>query len=168
MQNTVRGLGRRIAMMCARAVLRATYDDKGVQEAQLDLLADETRTGAQRFQEYGMTSHPHPGAEVITLSLGGAREHMVVIAVDDRRYRLKALAQGEVALYDDRGAKVHLTRTGLELVDPVEVRISAPKIDLNAPLVIANGSPISRVGDNVNVGAGSSSGLWPLVEGADG
>ena len=26
----------------------------------------------------------------------------------------------------------------------------------------------TKVGDNVNVGAGSSSGLWPLVEGADG
>ena len=168
MQNQLRGLGRRIAMLAARAVLAATDDNKGVQEAQLDLLSEETRTGAQRVQEYGFTSHPHPGAEVVTLSLGGAREHMVVIAVDDRRYRLRALAEGEVALYDDRGAKVHLTRNGLELVDPVQVKITAPKIDLDAPLVIAHGSPVSRIADRVNVGAGSSAGLWPLVEGADG
>ena len=33
------------------------------------------------------------------------------------------------------------------------------------PLATINGDAISTVGDRVQVGAGSSAGLWPLVEG---
>ena len=29
------------------------------------------------------------------------------------------------------------------------------------------GKPVARIGDKVNVGAGSSAGLWPIVEGSD-
>lgn len=48
------------------------------------------------------------------------------------------------------------------------VRITASQVFIDAPLVEADGSPVSRIGDNVLVGGGSSAGLWPLVEGADG
>ena len=33
--------------------------------------------------------------------------------VSDRRYRLKGLARGEVAVYDDQGQSVTLTRAGI-------------------------------------------------------
>ncbi len=50
------------------------------------------------------------GAEAITLSVGGHRSHTVVINVDDRRYRLKGLKGGEVALYTDEGDFIHFQR----------------------------------------------------------
>ncbi|MFV2291099.1 baseplate assembly protein, partial [Escherichia coli] len=43
----------------------------------------------------------------------GDRSHGVVVVVADRRYRLKGLRRGEVALYDDQGQSVVLTRSGL-------------------------------------------------------
>lgn len=103
-------LQRRVMLMVGRAVLRAVNDETTLQSLKIELLADEVKEGTERFQEYGFTSHPHDGAEAVTVFMGGNRDHGLVIAVDDRRYRLKALEQGEVALYTDEGQRVHLRR----------------------------------------------------------
>ncbi|MEQ8318774.1 MAG: phage baseplate assembly protein V [Rhodospirillales bacterium] len=108
-------LQRGIRLMIGRAVIAAVDDDGGLQRLQLKALADEVMDLRERFQEYGFSSHPHPGAEAILVSLGGNRTNTVVIAVDDRRYRLKSLAEGEVALYDDQDQVVHIKRNGLRL-----------------------------------------------------
>lgn len=52
-----------------------------------------------------MTSVPHAGAECVTLSVGGNTDHPVVINVDDRRYRMRGLKTGEMAIYDDQGCR---------------------------------------------------------------
>jgi phage gp45-like len=52
------------------------------------------------------------GAEAVVLFVGGRREHGLVVAVDDRRYRLKGLEKGEVALYNKAGGKVVLKADG--------------------------------------------------------
>ena len=106
-------LKRRIMLMIGRAVVELVNDGQKLQAVQISLLEGEVRVNVERFQNYGMTSCPHPGAEAIAASVMGNRDHCVVIAVDDRRYRLQSLEQGEVALYDDLGHKVHLTRTGI-------------------------------------------------------
>ena len=106
---------RRLLLMVGRAVVLLINDKPKLQELQLGALASETLDGVERFQEYGFTSHPHKDAEAILLALGGMRSHSVVIAVDDRRYRLTELERGEVALYtdeDDADGKhrIHLKR----------------------------------------------------------
>lgn len=105
-------VARRLRLLVSRGVVRAVADTPRLQTVQLDLLADESRDNVERFQNYGFTAHPHPGAEAIVVAVGGSRDHLVAIAVDDRRYRL-SLAEGEVALYDDLGHVVHLTRAGI-------------------------------------------------------
>ena len=72
-----------------------------MQAVQVDGLRGETLEGVERFQEYGFTSHPHPDAEVLLLAVGGMRQHSIAAAVADRRYRLRQLAQGEVAMFTD-------------------------------------------------------------------
>ncbi|MDR2187039.1 MAG: phage baseplate assembly protein V [Azonexus sp.] len=104
---------RRLRLLASRAVLSLLNDGPGVQIVQVKLLAGEVRSGVERIQQYGLTTAPHAGAEAVFLSLGADRDHGVVIALDDRRYRLKNLRNGEVALYDDLGHKVHLTRDGI-------------------------------------------------------
>lgn len=103
-------LARRVRLMVGRGVLSLVNDSLKLQEVQVGLLSGEDHDDVERFQEYGFTSHPHPGAETITVSVGGSRDHAVVIAIDDRRYRLKPLTEGEVALYDDQGQAIHLKR----------------------------------------------------------
>lgn len=103
----LRRIATKLALMATRGVVRGITDSAGVQELRLRGLAGETLR-AERFQEYGFTSRPLVGAEAILLSLGGNREHTVVIAVDDRRFRLKNLATGDVALYTDEGDMIWL------------------------------------------------------------
>lgn len=103
----------RVRGMVSRAVLSLVNDSLKLQGVQITLLADQVADDAEHFQHYGFTSSPFPGAEGIALAVGGNTGHTVVINIDDRRYRLKTLAPGEVALYDDLGHVVRLTRAGI-------------------------------------------------------
>jgi len=155
---------RMVRMTVARGVINLVNDGLQIQELQVTLLADEVRAGVERFQEYGFTSHPIPGAEQVTVSVGGNRDHGIVIAVEDRRYRLKNLAQGEVAIYTDEGDKIHLKRdktieivSGNKLVATVEneveittktarvnasvcCEVTSPEVTLNSLQVLLGGS----------------------------
>jgi phage baseplate assembly protein V len=136
-------------MMVGRAVINLINDGLKMQEVQVTLLADEVRADVERFQEYGFTSHPVPGAEAVMVCVGGSRDHGIVIAVDDRRYRLKSLPQGEVALYDDQGQAIHLKRDKTIHVygcDQVQVD-AAVKVVTTAPEYQVNSSAINLADD---------------------
>ena len=80
---------------------------------QVRLLADEVRDDLEHIEPYGYTSEPLTDAEAFVLFFDGDRSHGITFCVADRRYRLKNLKAGEVALYDDLGQKVHLSRDGI-------------------------------------------------------
>lgn len=109
----IRRLATRLRLVVARAVLGLVNDATKLQALQVTLQEGVVRDKVERFQNYGLTSVPLAGAEGVALSVGASTDHTVVIAVDDRRYRLKGLQAGEVALYDDVGHKVYLTRDGI-------------------------------------------------------
>lgn len=131
-------LKRRIMLMIGRSVVALVDDSLKMQGLQITLLADEVRDGAERFQNYGFTSHPHPGAEAIAACVAGNRDHVVVLAVDDRRYRLKPLEQGEVAIYTDEGDKVVLKRGGtIEVTASTKVHLITPLVECTGDLQVA-------------------------------
>ncbi len=103
----------RVQMMVSRGTISRVDDAPKVQELQVELLADETHEAIEHIQPYGLSSHPKPGAEVVMVAVGGIRSAGIVIAAGDRRYRLNGLQEGEVAIHDDQGQKVHLTRDGI-------------------------------------------------------
>jgi len=103
-------LKRKVLLSIARAIIKAVDDAPQAQRMQLGLFADEVRDSVERFQEYGFTSVPHPDAEAVCVFPGGSRSHGVIIAVEDRRYRLTGLSAGEVALYTDEGDYIKLKR----------------------------------------------------------
>lgn len=100
----------RVMLMVARGVLKVVNDQGGLQVAQVSLLEDELRDKVERFQNYGYTSNPLPGAEGVAVFVGGNRDHGLLICVDDRRYRITGLKGGEVAIYTDEGDYVHFKR----------------------------------------------------------
>lgn len=114
-------LKRRVLLMIGRAVIKLVDDAGGIQVVQLVGLDGEILDRVERFQEYGFTSVPHAGAEAVLSAVGGDRSHGLVVAVEDRRYRLKGLAGGEMAIYDDLGQKVHLKRNGIHGYSPLNV-----------------------------------------------
>jgi phage baseplate assembly protein V len=97
-------------MTTTRGRMALVDDKKKLQQVQVELLADETKDNVERFQQYGFTSVPLEGAEVLCSFLGGGRDHGVVLAIDDRRYRLTEMKAGDVALYTDESTRIVLTR----------------------------------------------------------
>lgn len=103
-------LRRRVRLMISRAVLSAISDGAGIQLVQVKLLEGEVRDGVERFQNYGFTSVPLPGAEGIMACVSGNRDHGVILAMDDRRYRIKGLQAGEAAMYTHKDKELHKHR----------------------------------------------------------
>lgn len=154
-------LRRRVSGMIGRAVISYVNDATKAQSLQLQLFADETQDGVERFQDYGFTSVPLPGAEAAVMFVGGTRSHGIVVACEDRRYRLKALQGGEVAIYDDLGQFVLLKRDRISISSPTKIEVLAPEIDLtatqkvivDAPAIALGGDggqAVARVGDTVS------------------
>lgn len=111
--NALSPLKRAVGNMLARGVVVLVNSASKMQTLQVKLLHDEVKQDIEHFEPYGFTSCPKAGAETITAFLGGDRSHGVVLVVADRRYRLTGLAGGEMAIHDDLGQKVHLTRGGI-------------------------------------------------------
>lgn len=133
-------IARRVSLMVARGVLAIVNDASKLQGVQVKLLSGEVRD-MERFQNYGFSAQAHAGAEVVAVFVGGNRDHGLAIAIDDRRYRLVNLQSGEVAIYDDLGHKVILTRTGIAL-DGGGHNITI----VNAPLVTLAGGDFEADG----------------------
>lgn len=132
---------RRLRLIVSRGVVRLSDDGRKLQVVQMDLLAGET-AAMERFQQYGFTCRPLDGAEAIALAVGGSRGHLVAIAVDDRRHRMKNLQNGEVALYTDEGDYIHMKRG----------RIVKVNVGQDLEVVVGNNANVTA-GGSVNVDA---------------
>lgn len=165
------GLEGRVRGMVARAIVRLVDDARQAQELQIELLEGESQDAVERFQNYGLTSVPHAGAEALVVFAGGLRSHGVVLAVEDRRYRLTGLEGGEVALFDDLGNVIKLGREAISVTATSKLTIDAPAIEVtcdtadvtadrvtiasdNIELGGAGGPAVARVGDDVNLSTG--------------
>lgn len=135
LQRLLVPLRLRIANLVARAVVQLVVDTPKLQELQLGVLEGETRERCERFQPYGCTSVPLPGAEAIVLFVGGLRDHPLVVCVDDRRYRKTGLQPGEVALYDHHGTCVLLKASQV--------------VEVNRPIDLVDGAVYRVAGDQV-------------------
>ena len=128
---------RRIALVVRRAVVGRVDDEAKLQATQVEALHGEVQDQLERFQDYGFTSVPKPEAEAVVLYPNGSASHGLVIAVDDRRYRLKGLAEGEVAIYTDEGDKVHIKRGGtIEVVAATKILVQAPTARIEGDLEV--------------------------------
>lgn len=124
-KSALQRLARSIQLIIGRGIVRLVNDSGALQEMQVELLSGEL-LNLERFQDYGITSVPLPGAEAITVAVGGRRGKSVVVRADDRRYRVK-LGPGEVALYTHEQTILALRSGGVvEIIAATKVKSSAP------------------------------------------
>lgn len=167
MSNPFSTILRRIRLLFRLAVLVRSNSDTDVQIIQAKAGADETLTDIEHREPYGYTSRPHKGAEVVLVCLGGNTSHSVALMVGDRRYRLKGMEEGEVALHDDQGNVVHLQRDQI-LVNAVQkLQITAPETAIESNVTVtgntvfngtvtANGKRIDETHKHTGVQSGGS------------
>lgn len=114
--------------------------------------ADEEIDDRELFQHYGFTSRALAGAETIIIQEGAV---YLSIAEDDRRYRI-SIESGEVAIYDDLGQKVHLTRSGIEIYSATKITVEAPSISLIAASDIKLDAPETHASGNFHADTGAT------------
>ena len=144
-------LSRRLRLMVSRAVITAINDAGKIQSAQVKLLSGEIRDNVEVLQPYGLSSKPPGQPEGLYFSVGGDRDHGVMICIADRQYRVKAQKDGEICLYDDLGQKVHLTRDGI-VIDggglPINIK-NTPKVTIAANTKIRCETPLLETPGNL-------------------
>jgi len=123
-RKVVDPIKRSIQLSIGRAVLATVKDTTGIQEVKVSLYAGEVKE-MERFQNYGFTSVPLSTAEGVCVFAGGNREHGICVAIDDRKFRLKSLPNGAVAMYDAFGSKIVLSNDGkIEVNGTTEVALN--------------------------------------------
>ncbi len=138
-KKLIQPIHRRLLWLLSFGKINEVDDAKSRQSLQLTLLNHELCDQIERFQEYGLTSHPHPEAECLIGCLSGSRDHPIAFSVDDKRYRLKNLAQGEVAIYTDEGDFIHLKRGNAMSIKTKTLSIKAESVAIDAKNVSATG-----------------------------
>jgi len=108
-----------------RAVLTGLDTKPGVQLMQADGLSGEQLQASELMQHFGFTSAPPAGTQCIVLPLGGKSAHSVIVATECGAYRVTALRSGEVAVYNQSGAKIVLKDQRIIEIDCKDLRIAA-------------------------------------------
>lgn len=130
-------LRNRVYGIVTRAVIEAAKDTNNMQLVKLALLAGENRDDVERFQNFGFSSVPPDGSEALALAVGGNRDHLIVVAADDRRVRVKGLAKGEAVIFTDDGTKIHLKKGGLvDVVAATKVLVTCPEVEMSGNLTV--------------------------------
>lgn len=117
-ERLVRPLKTRLASMIVRGVVELVDDSKRLQLLQIGGFEGGPLDDGEHFQQYGFSSNPLPGAEVVAIFPNGDRAHPLIVAGGDRRTRPTGGDPGDVTLYHYAGAKIRLLESGDVEVSP--------------------------------------------------
>jgi phage baseplate assembly protein V len=124
-----------------RAVLQGISIAQRIQRVNAEGLADESLQDVELMQQFGFTSAPPAGSQIIVLPLGGRTSASVIIASEHGAYRLQLNNQGEAALYNQWGDHLWFKKGG------VAELVATTKVDITSPLVATSGD--LSVGGNI-------------------
>ncbi|VVE06517.1 phage baseplate assembly protein V [Pandoraea sputorum] len=156
-------LARRILLMLGRGSVTLVDDTGAVQKIQARLNGAETIPDMPRFAEYGFTSNPPSGTQVVIGFKNGDRNDGIVIATSNGQFRLKGLASGEVAIHDNKGQSVYLTESGIVVNGgglPIQI-VNAPEVTADTPIFKCTGEIL----DNCNTNSRTMAGMREVANG---
>lgn len=160
-QHTETALGA--VRQAFRGTLNLVKSADNIQKVQVSGLADETLQDVEFMQQFGLTSVPPAGTQVVVLPMGGATTHSIVIATENGSFRVKNLQSGEVAVYDESGSSIILKKGRLIEIDCDVLKINAAKkVEIASPLVEA--SEAFKAGGDITTKADVKAGAISLRE----
>ncbi|WP_232551165.1 phage baseplate assembly protein V [Klebsiella michiganensis] len=141
-----------------RGRLTRVKSDLSIQQVQVNGLAGEKLQDAELFQHFGFTSCPPAGTQCIVLPIGGQTSHSIIIATENGAYRLQ-VASGEMAIYSDEGAYVHIkkgriveTECDEYLVKTKKYTVQAEDYDVTATTGANFETPLLKASDQLSDG----------------
>ena len=142
--------------LIAIGITRLFYPERELQEVKVAIRDGEVRDGLVHVVPYGFAHLPHAGAEALSVFPGGDKGSGFVVSVYDRRYRLQLTETGEVALYDDIGQTVHLTRTGIVIRSEQKVTLDTPTVICTGDVEVSGISFLKHLHGGIAVGSGKT------------
>ncbi|TEA26396.1 phage baseplate assembly protein V [Candidatus Schmidhempelia bombi] len=131
----------KIMNIVSRGYITFSNSSSKCQTLQIKMSGGEQKSDIEHIEPYGFTSRPLDGAEAVALFLDGDKSHGVILAAGDRRYRIKSLKKGEVAIYTDEGDCICLNRDNQINIKTKKFIVNAEElIELNAKNVLVNAS----------------------------
>lgn len=134
---SIQALTHRLMLLIGRGKVQSSNDDGPVQILQARISAKEI-ANIRRLAEFGFTSRPLPGADVVVVFVAGDRSNGAIIATGDQRYRFKLENDGEVALHDAFGKSIWFKKDG-----GIEIEMADSPITINN----ANGITVNSQSD---------------------
>lgn len=123
-QDTVR--------LAFRGVINLVNSGDNIQKVQVSGLADETIADVELMQQFGLTSVPPAGTQVVVIPVGGMTTHSIVVATENGSFRVKNLKGGEVAVYDESGSSIILRNGKLIEVECDRFVLNCQEYSVNA------------------------------------
>lgn len=158
---------RRIQLMSSWGRVTFCDDSKTAQLLQVKLNDSETRDGTPRIAEFGFTSSPPNGSDVLMVFMGGDRSKGVVVATGHQQSRPVGLVSGESMVYDVWGKSIYLTKEGGIIVEaggtPVTVN-NATTVTINAATAIEMVTPVLRVSGDIEAGGNVKDSVRTMAE----
>ena len=146
---------RRIQLMSGWGRVTFCDDSKTAQLLQVKLNDSETRDSTPRIAEFGFTSFPPNGSDVLMVFMGGDRSKGVVVATGHQQSRPAGLVSGESMVYDVWGKSIHFTKDDGIVVEakgaPVTIN-NATTVTINAATAVEMVTPVLRVSGDIEAG----------------
>ncbi len=140
---TLESIKRRIQALFNTGILKAYNEEPpdrdgrpSLPEIQFESLDGEIRDKRENITPYGFTHWPKPNtAEPLLFAENGEKAHTVTVLISDRWNRFKLGAEGEVAIYDDKGQVIHLSKKGITIKAPLGMKITG-KVEIAGELKV--------------------------------
>ncbi|MCI4410835.1 MAG: phage baseplate assembly protein V [Thiotrichales bacterium] len=101
-----------------------------------------TNDKIKRVHNFGFMSRPVEGSKAYMLFVGGDVSRGIALAVEDERYEIE-LEPGEAAMLDDKGNLVHFTGTGIKVISPFSIELTAPTTTITSVTTINGDTTIN-------------------------
>lgn len=150
-QGAIARIWRRVQLTVGRGRVTTSNDSKSAQLLQVAIGPLETRDNTPRIAEFGFTSLPPVGSDVVLVFMGGDRSSGVVVATNHQPSRPTGLLEGESMVYDLWGHYIHFTEAGIVIEakgQPVTVN-DASTVTVNASTEVVLNTPDLQVNGNI-------------------
>lgn len=124
--------------MPVRAIKTGGISSNRVQRVHGEALKGERLQDMELIQQFGLSTCPPDGSQLIIIPVGGRSSAAVVVATEHGSYRFKVDAQGEAALYNQWGDVIHLKQDrSIRIVAQAKVRLETPLAEMTGNLSVA-------------------------------